>query len=161
MIHCTLFRPQNKTFSAWCTRTAKTKPREAQERERESWKSKVGIKKLWRAKDGWEKRETLWGEDREYCTQRSGSRRTELMYSKNRSRVRWASLERQRDMEGLAYLFLSFVYSTALKRNKLYHPSERQGRAGSSAPFLSCSPRMKDMCSHLHAPGCHTGLKTH
>lgn len=63
------------------------------------------------------------------------------MYSKNRSRVRWASLERQRDMEGLAYLFLSFVYSTALKRNKLYHPSERQGRAGQLCSIFILFPQ--------------------
>lgn len=33
--------------------------------------------KLCRAVDGGEKRETRQGEDKEYCTQRGGSRRTE------------------------------------------------------------------------------------
>lgn len=69
---------------------------------------------------------------------------------------------RQRDKETWrGYLFLSFVYSTALNKNGLTVPL-RGGLdvlAETCWPtlllLLSCSLRMKDMCTHLHMPGRH------
>ncbi len=147
MIHGTLFLPQNKYFSTWCTSIVKTKTRDAEKRARESWTRKLAIKKC-RAVDGEEK--SLG--NKEYCTQREVETEEQREIYNKKQKQRQRSIVRETKRHG-GFISFSLLFTQLLwigmNLPSLWEEAWMclQGHAGQLCSFFYLVPSEWKMCA--------------